>query len=267
VISRLGLIPRAPHEGHYGMLPIRERVLHLADIAEYWTRELHRVRAQPEIYAELLSAFWQDQLAVVHVHNLHPIDRRSVLKGINSTRKSIPEHPGFTLIDRAEMIPPRVEKHPDGRWTVDRRLYIVLPSNYADWTDEIVNAAYDQLAKIPLDDFHELLRPPIVGLGATKEAFAAYCDLMGWDRPRFWFAKERSRTWAARRQRDLEAWLRQFASGPKRKTKDTYFAEAIKQFPGVSHLQSDLEPGGPPKLEAPRARSSPTTCTKTPVSR
>jgi hypothetical protein len=217
------------------MLPIRESVLHLADIAEYWSRELHGVRTQPEIYAELLSAFWQGQLDVVHVHNLHPIDRRSVLKGINSTREVIPEHPGFTLVDSAEMIPPGVERHPDGSVTIIDGLYIVLPSNDADWTDEIVNAAYDQFTKIRLDDFHELLKPPIVGLGATKEAFAAYCDLMGWDRPRFWFGKEPPRTRTARRQREFEAWFKQIASGPKLKTKDAYFAEAIKQFPGLSH--------------------------------
>src|SRR5262252_6694632 len=159
-------------QGPYRMLPFHENVLHLAEIAEYWSRELRRVRTQREIYAELLSAFWQDQLAVVHVHNLHPIERLSLLKGINATRWLTPDHPGFALVDRAEVIPPKIEKHPDGRATIDQGVYIVLPSKDADWTDEILNAAYDQFAKIPLDDFHELLKPPIIGLGATKEAIA-----------------------------------------------------------------------------------------------
>jgi hypothetical protein len=75
-------------------------------------------------------------------------------------------------------------------------------------------ARYDQFAKIALEDFHELLKPPIYGLGATKEAFADYCDLMSWDPPRFWFGKERPRTWTSRRQRDFEAWLKQIAWGP-----------------------------------------------------
>jgi hypothetical protein len=201
--------------------------------AEYWSRELQGVRTSPEIYAELLSAFWQDQLAVVQVQNLHPIQRLSALKGINATRGLIPDHPGFTLVDCAEMIPPKVEPHPDGTVTIDREIYIVLPPNDANWTEGILAAAYDQLAKTPLDDFHEFVKPPIVALGATKEAIAAYCDWMGWGRPKFWFGSERPRRLAARRQRDFETWLKQIFSGPKEKTKPVYRADAIKQFPGL----------------------------------
>ena len=215
------------------MLPIREKVLYLAEIAEYWSRELQGVRTPPEIYSKLLSAFWQDQLAVVHVQNLHPIQRLNVLKAINATRCLMPDHPGFTLVDRDEMIPPKVEQQPDGRWTIDQGVYIVLPSQDADWTAGILAAAYDQLAKTPLDDFHELLKPPIIGLGATKEALAAYCDLMGWGRPKFWFGYERPRRSAAQRQRDFEAWLKHIFLGPKEKTKPMYLTNAITQFPGL----------------------------------
>ena len=215
------------------MLPIRENVLQLAEIAEYWSRELQEIRTSTKIYAELLSGFWQNQLAAVNAHNLHPIQRLNVLKGINATRGLIPDHPGFTLVDCAEMIPPSVESHPDGTVTIDRGIYIVLPPNDADWTDGFLTAAYDQLAETRLDDFHEALKPPIVGLGATKEAFAAYCDLMGWRRPKFWFGNERPRLPAARRQRNFETWLKQIFSGPKEKKKLMYFAEASKLFPGL----------------------------------
>jgi hypothetical protein len=217
------------------MLPIRENVLHLDQIAEYWSRELGGVRTPPEIYAELLAAFWQGALVVVHAHNLYPIDRESMLKAIDSTPNL--EHPGFTLVDSAEMIPPKVEQHPDGRVTVDQGVYIVLPLDHTDWTDEIVRAAYDEFAKLSFDDFHELLKPPIYGLGATQEAFAAYYDLMGWGRPRFWFGKERKGT--TRRQGHAEVWLKQIASGPKRKPKDAYFAEAARQFPGLPRKAFD----------------------------
>jgi len=210
-----------------------KNVLYLAEIAEYCSRELRGVRIPSEIYAELLSAFWQDQLAVVHVQNLHPIQRLNVLKAMNATRYLIPDHPGLTLVDCAEMIPPKVEQHPDGRWTIDRGVCIVLSPEDADWTEGIRAAAYYQLAKTPLDDFHELQKPPIVGLGATKEALAACCDLVGWDRPRFWFRNERRRPSAVRRQREFEAWFKQIVSGPKQKTKLMYLAEAIKLFSGL----------------------------------
>jgi len=83
--QRCCLIPSAL-QGPRGMLPIRENVLQLAEIAEYWSRELQGIRTSTEIYAELLSGFWQNQLAAVNAHNLHPIQRLNVLKGINATR-------------------------------------------------------------------------------------------------------------------------------------------------------------------------------------
>jgi hypothetical protein len=212
------------------MLPLRTAFLRLLYIAELWSRELAGIRTANEIENELLAAFWRGQLAVVTVHNLHPIDRQSLLKGINAARKLIPEHPGFMFVDCAEMIPPGVEVHPDGSVIIDRGLYVVLPADDADWTDEILQAAYDQFAKIPIEDFDELLKPPIYGLGATREAFAAFCDEIGYERPRFWFRKSRHDNWTARREREAETWFKGIAKGPKRKTKSAYRDEAAKQF-------------------------------------
>lgn len=213
------------------MLPIHESVLYLTEIAEYWSRELDRMRTSSEIYAEFLAAFWKGELAAVHVSNRHSIDRKNMLKAINSTRKL--EHPGFTLVESAESIPPKVVQHQDDSVTFDQGFYIVLPPDVTDWTDEIVRSAYDQFAKLSLDDFHELIKPPICGLGATREALAAYCNLMDWDRPLFWFGKERADKWTARRERDAVAWLKQIASGRKQKPKPAYFADAVERFPGL----------------------------------
>jgi hypothetical protein len=238
------------------MLPIRENVLHLDQIAEYWSRELGGVRTPPEIYAELLAAFWQGALVVVHAHNLYPIDRESMLKAIDSTPNL--EHPGFTLVDSAEMIPPKVEQHPDGRVTVDQGIYIVLPLDHTDWTDEIVRAAYDEFAKLSFDDFHELLKPPIYGLGATQEAFAAYCDLMGWGRPRFWFGKERK--WDHPASGSCGDVAQADRVGAETKAERRVFrggGQAIPR-PSSQSLRSDLGSGGAPKLETLRTRGSPT---------
>jgi hypothetical protein len=212
------------------MLPIRENVLYLSEIAEYWSRELHGLRTPYEIFPELLSAFWQGHLAVVTVHNLHPIGRQSLLKAINAARKLIPEHPGFTFVDCTQMIPPGVEMHPDGSITIDRGPYVVLPADNGDWTDEINQGAYDQFAKIPIGDFDELLKPGIYGLGATRDALAAFCDEIGYERPRFWFRQSRRDNWTARREREAERWFKGIAKGPKCKTKSAYRAEAAKQL-------------------------------------
>jgi hypothetical protein len=159
------------------------------------------------------------------------MDRKNVLRAINSMRML--EHPGFVLLDCAEMIPPKLVTHSDGSATVDLQCYIILPSNCNDWTDEIIRAAYDEFAKLSRDDFHDLTKPVVHGLYITKEALAAYCDEIGCNPPGFWFSAERGKKWTARRQRQAEAWLKAIASGPKRKPKSAYFTDAVKEFQGL----------------------------------
>src|SRR5260370_28204019 len=152
------------------MLPIRDDVLQLETIAEYWSRAIEGVRTMTEIRDELLSAFWRNKLMVFGWSGEVRVDRRRFLRVIRS--KS--EHPGFTMVDSVEMIPPAMVKHPDGSVTVYRMKYIVLPSDESSWTDDIVAAAYRTLATMSFEDFHDLLKPGLRLLSTTREALAAY---------------------------------------------------------------------------------------------
>jgi len=217
------------------MLPIRASVLRLDRTAEYWSRELIRVRTTAEIEGELRSAFWRDELELVYEISAKAIDREAVLRGINMRR----DHPGFTLVDGGEMIPAPAVEDASGGVTIDLRRYIVLPSDPAQWTDEILCSAYDAMAEVELADFDELIKPAIRMFSVTRDALAGYCDRIGCDRPRFWFGAERGRKWIARLQRDAETWLKQIASGPKRKPKSAYFADALERFPGLPRKAFD----------------------------
>jgi len=165
------------------MLPIRDDVLQLEPVAEYWSREIASVRTMPDIHDELLAAFWQNELMVFGSSGQTRVDRRRFLGLIRL--KS--EHPGFTVIDSVQMIPPAMEKHPDGSVTVYLMKYIVLPSDESGWTDDIVEATYRTLATMSFEDFHDLLKPGLRLLSTTREALAAYCGSMGYNLPGFWF--------------------------------------------------------------------------------
>jgi hypothetical protein len=165
------------------MLPIRDGVLQLEIIAEYWSREISGVRTTSEIRDELLAAFWHNKLTVFGSGGEARVDRRRLLLSI--WVKS--EHPGFTLVDSVQMIPARIEKHPDGSATVDLMKYIVLPSDESSWTDDIVEVAYQTLATVAFENFPDLLKPGLRVLSTTREALVAYCDSMGYSLPRFWF--------------------------------------------------------------------------------
>jgi hypothetical protein len=107
------------------------------------------------------------------------------------------------------------------------------------------------------EDFHDLLKPGLRALSTTREALAAYCDSMGYDRPRFWFGPKRPGKWTIRDERNAEAWLKQIASGRKLKPKNAYFVDAGLKFPGIpwkafSRMWDKTVPGA---LEALRASS------------
>ncbi len=172
------------------MLPLRDRVLRLTQIADHWARELSQIRSQADIHAELLGAFWLGSLPAVVREGGEPYDRANLLRAINFARE---KHLGFVLVENAASIPPAVLDTPDGGALVDLTTYVVLPADEASWTESIVAAAYQQFAKVPFDEFSPLVLPALYALSATKDALGDFCDQCGYDRPHFWFAAHKKR--------------------------------------------------------------------------
>jgi hypothetical protein len=154
------------------MLPRVDRVLSLGEIAEYWARELNHVRTTQEIHDELLSAFWKDELIVYGTGGTTLVDRRRFLESI----KLISEHPGFTLVDSRDAIPPSAITLPDGGISIDLTIYVVLPADIKTWSDDIIETAYEMLSTVSFEDFHHLVRPGLRALSTTHEALGSYCD-------------------------------------------------------------------------------------------
>jgi hypothetical protein len=164
---------------------VRAKALRLFKLAEYQARSMGEVRSEEDIHSELLSAFWLGELQAVNEESHSPINRFNVLDAVARTR----EHPGFTLVETADLLPQKVQIHPDGSVTVDSTNYVVLPKNKDDRTDEIAREALAKLAKTRFDDFADAIRPVLYGLAVRKEAYGQYCDLLELERPPFWFGQ------------------------------------------------------------------------------
>jgi hypothetical protein len=165
------------------MLPIHENVLQLIWIAEYWSREINGVRTAAEIHDQLLAAYWRGELRVVGRDERGLLNRVTFLKLVARERN----HPGFVLVDSPEMIPTKITERGDGSVMVDTLTYIVLPPDYTCWTSDIISSACRELAKLWLEGYHDLIQPGVFALRCTKKNFAAYCEAMHYDPPRFWF--------------------------------------------------------------------------------
>ena len=177
------------------MLPLVEDFLRLEQIAELWSREHNRVRTSLEIYDELLSALWKNELIVFGGSGKSPVDRQRLLRVIRLCL----EHPGFVIVESRDEIPVRATKHADGSVSVDATVYVVLPSDVSTWNADILEDAYTILATRSVTHFSELVRPVLLSLKTSHEALGAYCDASRYARPSFWFhAPEETRSFGGR---------------------------------------------------------------------
>jgi len=103
------------------------------------------------------------------------------------------EHPGFTFVETPEIMPSEIEKQSDGSMIIDTTTYVVLPSDDSNWTDDIVETAYRELATMSFEDFHDLLKPGLRALSTTRDELGRYCAMKGYDLPRFWFRVTKER--------------------------------------------------------------------------
>jgi hypothetical protein len=76
---------------------------------------------------------------------------------------------------------------------IDTTTYVVLPSDDSNWTDDIVETAYRELATMSFEDFHDLLKPGLRALSTTRDELGRYCAMKGYDLPRFWFRATKER--------------------------------------------------------------------------
>ena len=99
----------------------------------------------------------------------------------------------------------------------------------------------------------------------TRKELEEYCNEKGLEFPRFWFWSigETYRASSAKAEKDCSRWLTELSDGPKNQSKDKYFDEAKKNFPGLSrrgfdsawdkNVPSTWKKSGRPKKERPRS--------------
>ena len=236
------------------MLPINENVLQLVRIAEYWSREINGVRTPGEIHDQLLAAYWRDGLRVVGGDERGLLNRDTFLELVARERN----HPGFVLVGCLEMIPSRITEHGDRSVTVDTRTYIVLPPDPTCWTFDLILSACRKLAKLSLEDYHDLIQPCVLALRITKRIFAAYCEDMDYDPPRFWFGdptrkRDKAKSFGGRPSvmRKIEAEMRRRADAKVLAPKLRQDAEVLRgwaehkidpdfQIPQVAAIENAL---------------------------
>jgi hypothetical protein len=219
----------------HAMLPLSNSSLPLTEMAAYWSREIGCVRPSAEIFDQLLSDFWLDELQATGADGKKEIDRCHILSLVNRCRA----HPGFSLIESSEEGRRLFEHLPSGSVLVDVNDYIVLPADHTTWSEAILGSAYEQMSRVLFDDFADVIRPAFLCFHLSRAALRRYCGEKGYQLPRFWFSGGRDRAWNSAVRRKASNWLTQLAKGPKVKPKEAYFVEALRSFPGIPRRAFD----------------------------
>src|SRR5262249_53545591 len=135
----------------------------------------------------LLDAIWKDELPAT----LGPSDR-STHERLLRILATVESHPGILIYDDPINLPPVTRPTPDGGAVVDIRERIYLPRDAATWTPEVIPDACATLARCELDDYDDSIRSIFASLGVTKEDFGMFCDARSYERPAFWFGRDKA---------------------------------------------------------------------------
>jgi hypothetical protein len=214
------------------------------------------VQTMQEIRNDLISAMWRGELATMGGEDEDPTGEARRKRLLDAMAKR-DDHPGIVFLRPGEIVAPEQTENPDGSVTIDLKIRITWPVDEKADEELAFEAATDKIAAAGLDDYAEICRPGLVSRQVSREAFGAYCDQQGLERPKFWFPKS-ARGTARAAGGVCTRWLKdRIAKAKLPIPKKEMRAEAMKKF-GVSGREFDRlwELSAPVAWKAPGRKSN-----------
>jgi hypothetical protein len=162
------------------MFPLSADKLSFLEIADHWSGESRALKG--ELLAMLEAAWWQGEIignsAKTRLQFLENMYRSRHEPHLQSVVFVTPSDPG----------PPAVTPLPNGEVVV--RPGISVPSETDDWTEDSCKDAFDELARLPSQQYFPILRYDIWFFELTREEFFRWIQFRGFDVPTFWKTTE-----------------------------------------------------------------------------
>jgi hypothetical protein len=196
------------------MFPINERKLSIADVANYWSREIHPPASQMELLATMVGAWWGGDLLA----NL-PVSRVVLLKQMFKSMHGRADA-GLVFVTPDDPGPPEVTELSDGGAEVDVRPRIPVPSNNPeDWSEPACGRAFEVLAKISSVEGYGDFVPVLFRIELCHDEFTSWLRRRRYDIPSFWkpqiVASARRRKTALDETSAIEALASHLKSNPE----------------------------------------------------
>ena len=180
-----------------------KKTLSIGQICRAWYLELKSSSSALDILTLLLQAYWRGDLSELHPPKQKEVfSRRHGLNALVDLGKT-QGHPEIVLCQEREQLTAAHVLQPNGNLVVDLRTYVLLPEHAADWTEEALDQAYENLAECEAINYAPGFLTGFQTMHVGKWNFLSFLRSYELDPPWFWYGPDSHTHAPARRSMGL----------------------------------------------------------------
>lgn len=169
----------------------REQSLSIGEICRQWAKESEAGPDPLNILTLLLQGFWCGALRDLHRPGGGKIfSRQQGLKALVDLDSS-DGHPDIVICRIREQLDAEQVLLANGDIVVDLRIYVFLPTDIADWTEELCGQAYEKLAECEATAYASEFLTGFKTLQVGKSNFLIFLRIYELVPPWFWYDPDR----------------------------------------------------------------------------
>jgi hypothetical protein len=162
------------------MFPLSAEKLPFLEIADFWSREIKPPASYNELLAILESAWWKGELK-----GNSALNRLQFLRKMFEIRRE-PDMQSVVFVTPNDAGPPKETPLAGGEFVVDVRPRIIVPGETDDWTEDSCKDAFEELSRLPSQEYFHPLSYGICFIDLTPEEFFGWVMKRGFEVPNFW---------------------------------------------------------------------------------
>ena len=167
-----------------------KKTLSIGQICRSWYPELERSFTALDVPTLLLQAYWRGKFSKLYPPNKkEEFSRRHGLEALVELGK-IEGHPEIVLCREREQLAAAQVLLPNGEIVVDQRTYVFLPERAADWTEEVLDQAYEDLAECKAMNYAPRFLNGFQTMHVGKSNFLSFLQSYELKPPWFWYGPD-----------------------------------------------------------------------------
>ena len=167
-----------------------KKTLSIGQICRSWYPELERSSTALDVLTLLLQAYWRGDFSELHPpKETEKFSRRHGLEALVGIGKT-EGHPEIVLCQEREQLTAAQVSQPNGNLVVDLRKHVFLPEHASDWTEEVLDQAYERLAECEANYYAPRFLNGFQTMHVGKWDFLSFLRSSELDPPSFWYGPD-----------------------------------------------------------------------------